>query len=135
MEQWHRDLGLVADGLSWEPSHLRPMVVEMPGEDPSQPPTSWELTELTNSAQLRTEGAALRHCVASYSYCCWRGAARIWSVRRRAGSGVRSVVTVEVDQRRMMIVQARGFRNRRASGKALRVVQAWAAGERLRLAV
>jgi hypothetical protein len=135
MDEWHRELGLVTGGLRWEPSRWRPMVVEAPQEDPSAPPISWEVTELTNSAQLRAEGVALQHCVASYGHRCWRGASRIWSLRRRRHTDVRSVVTVEVDPARRTIVQARGFRNRRASGKALQIVHAWAARENLRLAL
>ena len=135
MDDWHRDLGLVGGGLRWEPSRLRPMVLETAQEDPSAPPVLWELTELTNTAQLRAEGVALQHCVASYSYKCWRGASRIWSLRRRRDTNVRSIVTVEVDPARRMIVQARGFRNRRASGKALDLVQTWAARQNLRLAL
>jgi hypothetical protein len=134
MNDWHRELGLVRGGLRWEPSRLRPMAVETLAEDPSAPPTWWELTELTNSAQLRAEGVALQHCVASYSHSCWRGASRIWSLRRRRDSSVRSVVTLEIDPARRTIVQARGFRNRRATGKGLQLVQEWAARERLRLA-
>jgi hypothetical protein len=134
MEEWHRDLGLVTGGVSWASSRLRPLIVEVPSEDPSEPPTAWELTELTSSAQLRAEGIALQHCVASYSHSCWRGDSRIWSLRRRRDSTVRPVVTVEVDPIRRRIVQARGFRNRRISGKALQVVQTWAARENLRLA-
>jgi hypothetical protein len=135
MDEWHRGLGLVTGGLRWKPSRLRPMVVEVRQEDPSATPVSWELTELTNAAQLRAEGVALRHCVASYSHSCWRGASTIWSLRRRRDSSVRSIVTVEVDPARRTIVQARGFRNRRASGKVLQLVQAWAARENLRLAL
>jgi hypothetical protein len=135
MDRWHHDLGLVTGGLTWEPSRLRPLVLEVAQEDASAPPVSWELTELTSSAQLRAEGAALQHCVASYSHNCCRGTSRIWSLRRRRDSSVRSIVTVEVDPARRTVVQARGFRNRRASGKALDVVQAWAARERLRLAL
>jgi PcfJ-like protein len=135
MDEWHRQLGLVTGGLQWEPSRLRPMVLETPPEDPGAAPVSWELTELTNSAQLRAEGAALRHCVASYSHSCWRGTSRIWSLRRRRDAEVRSIVTVEVNPARRMIVQARGFRNRRPSGKALQLVQSWAARENLRLAL
>lgn len=58
MDEWHRELGLVMGGLKWEPSRLRPMVVEALPEDPSAPPISWELTELTSSAQLRAEAGA-----------------------------------------------------------------------------
>ncbi len=135
MDDWHRQLGLVTGGLSWEPCRLRALVVETPHEDPTVPPTRWELTELTSSAQLRAEGAALRHCVASYGYGCWRGVSRIWSLRRGRGLRARPVVTVEVDTVRRTIVQARGFRNQRASGKALGIVRAWAAREGLRLSI
>ena len=135
MENWHRELGVITGGLRWEPSRLRPMVVEIVPEDPSASPVSWELTELTNSAQLRAEGVALRHCVASYSHNCWRGASRIWSLRRRRDADVRSIVTVEVNPSRRTIVQARGFRNQRPSGRALQLVHAWAARENLRLAL
>jgi hypothetical protein len=133
MHAWHRELSLIEGGLRWAPSQRRPMVVETVPEDPSAPPTAWELIELTNSTQLRAEGAALQHCVASYSHRCWRGATRIWSLRRRREQEVRSIVTVEVNEARRTIVQARGFRNRRASGRILQLVQTWANREGLRV--
>ena len=135
MDDWHRALGVVTGGPSWEPSRWRPMAVEVSQEDPAAEPAFWEVTELTSSAQLRAEGAALQHCVASYGHLCWRGTSRIWSLRRRRGVGARSVMTIEVDTLRRTIVQARGFRNRRASGKALGIVQTWAAREGLRLSL
>jgi hypothetical protein len=133
MDEWHRGLGLVGDGMSWEPSPLRSMVVETPRHDPSAPPVRWELTELTNGGHLRAEGAALRHCVATYASQCRRGMSWIWSLRRRSGPNVRSILTIEIDPRRRAIVQARGFRNRRPSGKALELLQTWAKRERLRV--
>jgi hypothetical protein len=135
MEGWHRDLGVKAAGLAWAPSSMRPLLMQFPSEDPEAPPVSWELVELTNSEELRAEGIALRHCVASYGYGCWRGASRIWSLRRRRGSHARSVATIEVSPRRRMIVQARGFRNRRLTARERGFVQQWAARERLGLAI
>jgi len=135
METWHRDLGRVQGGLSWSPSGFRPMIVDIPAEDPSSPPVSWELTELTDSEQLRAEGAALRHCVASYAHSCWRGVSRIWSLRRRRGAKVRSVATIEVNPRRRTIVQARGFWNKRLSAREMQLVRTWAIREHLRLAI
>jgi hypothetical protein len=134
VEAWHRGLGVVTGGLSWMPSKQRPMVVEVLHE-PSVPASSWVLTELTNSEQLRVEGAALRHCVASYAQRCWRGTSRIWSLRLNSDSKSRSVVTIEIDQRRHAIVQARGFRNRPASGRVFQLLQTWAAREDLRLEI
>jgi hypothetical protein len=134
MEQWHRNVGLGEGGFSWEPSKIRPLVQETPNDDPTVPPTIWELTELTSSGQLRAEGTALQHCVASYGYGCWKGRSRIWSLRRRRGLSCKSVVTVEIDPLSRTVTQARGFRNRRASGRPLSILQWWAAKEGLHLA-
>lgn len=134
MEQWHGNVGWGEEGLSWGPSNIRPLIQEIPNADPSEPHTFWELTELTNSGQLRTEGTALQHCVASYSYGCWKGRSRIWSLRRRRGLSFKSVVTVEVNPANRTIIQARGFRNRWVSGRPLSVLRLWAAKEGLHLA-
>ena len=135
MQDWHRSLGLGSTGLAWTPSPLRPMLVEEPSQDVSTPPTVWQLMELTNTAQLRREGAALHHCVASYSHRCSRGLSRIFSLRCRRGEKLHHVLTIEVDLKRRAIVQARGLANRAASGKPLRLLQDWAARERLQLAM
>jgi hypothetical protein len=135
MQDWHRSLGLANGGLTWAPSPLQPMMTEELRQDPSAPPSVWQLMELTNGAQLRAEGTALRHCVASYADRCWRGASGIWALRVHRGERVRHVLTVEVDLKRRAVVQARGWRNRAPSGKALRLLQDWSVRERLRLAI
>jgi PcfJ-like protein len=134
MQEWHGSLGLAHGGLSWPSSSLQPMMVEEPAQE-SAPPAVWQLMELTNGAQLHTEGAALHHCVASYADRCWRGSSQIWSLRVRQGERVRHVLTIEVDMKRRAVVQARGWGNRPASGKPLRLLQDWSVRERLRLAI
>jgi hypothetical protein len=135
MADWHRSLGLANGDLTWAPSPLQPLLIEEPSQDPSAPPIQWQLMELTNGAQLRAEGTALHHCVASYADRCRRGACRIWSLRIRRGERVRHVLTVEVDVKRRAVIQARGWGNRAPSGKALRLLQDRTVRERLRLAV
>jgi len=135
VHDWHGSLSVGGLGLTWTPSSLHPMLVGEPNQDTSGPRSMWQLTELTNGAQLRTEGAALHHCVASYADRCSRGVSRIWSLRFRRGEKLHHVLTIEVDPTRRAIVQARGLANRAASGKPLRLVQDWAARERLRLAI
>jgi hypothetical protein len=134
MDEWHRQIGIGDGELRWERSRLHPLAIEVAAPEPDAPPVVWELAELTNSSELRAEGAALRHCVPYYAHACWRGRSRIWSVRRRRGASVRPVVTVEVDPQRRTIVQARGFRNRLAAGKSLELLRTWAAREGLRIA-
>jgi hypothetical protein len=135
MEEWHRSLGLGSTGLAWTPSPLQPMVIEEPSQDASIPPGRWQIIELTNSAQLRTEGSTLHHCVSSYAERCKRGTSRIWSLRLRQGERTYHSLTIEVDLKRRAIVQARGRANRLASGKPLRLLQDWAIRERLQMAI
>jgi hypothetical protein len=135
MRDWHGSLGSGGASLTWTRSQLQPMVVAEPGPDASDPPRVWQLTELTNSAELRTEGAALHHCVASYASRCSRGMSRILSLRCRRGDKVHHVLTIEVDPKRRAVVQARGLANRAATGKPRQLLQEWAARERIHLDV
>jgi hypothetical protein len=135
MQDWHRGLGALHGGLTWPASSLRPMLMEERNHDPSVPPIVWHLMELTNSTQLRMEGAALHHCVASYADRCWRGASRIWALRLRRGEEVHHVLTIEVDLKKRAVVQARGWGNRPASGKPLQLLHDWTVRERLRLTI
>lgn len=135
MRDWHRSLGLGSAGLAWTPSPLQPMVIEEASQDASAQPRRWQMMELTNSAQLRAEGAALHHCVASYADRCCQGMARIWSLRLLRGDQVHHVLTIEVDPKRRAVVQARGWANRAATGKPLRLLQDWAYRERLQMAI
>ena len=110
------------------------MRVEVPADQPDAPPTQWELVELTSAALLRAEGAALKHCVASYGRVCAAGRSRIWSLRRRRDGPPRPVLTIEIDPARRTIVQVRGLYSRAPIGQSWRIVQAWARREQLRLA-
>jgi hypothetical protein len=138
MRDWHRNLGIAGSAgpsRSWTRSPLQPMLLEEPTQDASAPPRRWQMIELTNSAQLRTEGVALHHCVASYADRCCLGISRIWSLRLRRGEKVHHVLTIEIDPKTRAVVQARGRANRAASGKPLRLLQDWADRERLRMAI
>lgn len=135
MQAWHRDLGRGGVAFSWARSPFESLLFEEPGLDNSEIPRRWQMTELTDSAQLRREGTALHHCVASYAHRCRIGISSIWSLRLWRGEKVRPVLTIEVDPRRRAVVQARGWSNRAASGKSLRLLEDWAGRERLQMAI
>jgi hypothetical protein len=135
MTEWHRSLGRGTGRMEWAPSALRPMTVEVPAIEPEAPPTRWDLVELTSAALLRAEGAALKHCVASYGRSCVSGRSRIWSLRRCRDGEPRSVLTIEVDPRRRAIVQVRGLYNRAPAGRSLEIVRTWARREQLTLSL
>ncbi len=135
MEPWRRSLGVGSGSVAWTPSAFQPMMLEEPAQEAAAPPRRWQITELTNSALLRTEGTALHHCFASYAHRCCRGASRIWSLRVWRGESVQHVLTMEVDPKRRAVVQARGRANRAPSGKPLQLLRHWAARERLQLEI
>lgn len=135
MHAWHRSLGVSSTGLSWMRSPFQPWLFEESGGDGSETPRRWHMMELTNSAQLRSEGAALHHCVASYAGRCRLGTSSIWSLRVWQGERIDHMLTVEVNPRRRTVVQARGRANRAAAGKPLRLLQDWAVRERLQMAI
>lgn len=135
MQDRHRSLGVGSADLAWTPSPLIPMLFEEPCQDPSALPKRWQMMELTNIEQLRIEGAALHHCVASYADRCCRGMSRIWSLRSWRGDKVRHVLTIEIDPKRRAVVQARGCANRFPSGRPLQLLQDWAGRERLKMAI
>ena len=101
VDAWHRRLGRQAGRtLVWPRSRQQPLMYEERQLDPDLPPVRWEVVELTSSIDLRMEGQALQHCVASYAPYCASGLSRIWSLRRITGSSTfASVATIEVNPR------------------------------------
>lgn len=134
MRNWHRSLGQSGGAVfSWAKSPFQPYILEEPAREESEPPRRWQITELTDSGLLRRESAEVHHCVASYADRCYRGVSSIWSIRLWQGEKVHHVLTIEVDPKKRAVVQARGRANRAASGRSLRLLQDWAARERLRV--
>lgn len=137
IEEWHRSLGVAfsAATFSWARSPFKPWLMEEARRDEADMPKRWHMVELTNSAQLREEGATLRHCVGSYAHLCYRGNSSIWSLRMWQGEKIRPVLTIEIDPRKRVVIQARGKVNRSASGKPRRLLHEWAIREGLQMAI
>jgi hypothetical protein len=137
IREWHRGLGrtYMSSSFSWPSSPYKPWLIEEPMRNEEEIRKRWHMVELTNSAQLREEGAALQHCVSTYAHLCYRGNASIWSLRMWRSEKIRPVLTVEIDVRKRAVVQARGMANRSASGKPRRLLQEWALREGLQMAI
>jgi hypothetical protein len=81
----------------------------------------WSFVELTSTADLRDEGRALRHCVATYSARCAAGHSAIVSARRND----EPCLTIELAPRTRKIVQIRGAGNREATPDERQVIAFW----------
>jgi hypothetical protein len=93
----------------------------------------WTIRELTSSEELRREGEAMRHCVASYAGACARRETSIWSMRFENDERRFRVMTIELDLATRTICQCRRRNNVSANEKAVGVMRLWAEREGLKL--
>ena len=85
---------------------------------------TYHVVQLRSGADLVAETRAMRHCVASYAAKCIAGHATIWSLRRRISGTTERLLTIELDAQNRA-VQVRGFANRVADGKELKILARW----------
>jgi len=130
---WHESLRVPRDlaVLTWKPSGIGAFRHVDGKADEGR--RCWTIRELTSGEQLRREGAAMRHCVASYAGACARRSTSIWSMRFEGGGRRFRIMTVEVDPATRTIRQARRRGNATPNDKALSVLRRWAGQEGLRL--
>lgn len=126
MELWHKQTGRNrrTSDQYWQSSGISEFLFEE-GENNKKVFTA---TELLTTSELKEEGAAMKHCVGSYSGSCINGRTSIWSIKQvnPDGSSTR-ILTVEIDNASRTIRQARGKFNERPSHKAKDIMNRWAA--------
>lgn len=142
VDRWHGELAREARKRpsQWEPSGIGSfrLIEEQPD---SGRPVCWTIQEILTSTELREEGKAMNHCVASYARSCARGHTSIWSMRVQEGQAgsSRRAMTIAVHNARRTVTQARGRCNRLpgAKGASIRlnlapeILQQWAKQEGL----
>jgi PcfJ-like protein len=135
MHGWHTDLRKQPEGdqITWHASGIDGFDW-MEGTLVSENLRRWTIQEIVTWRDLRGEGGAMRHCVASYMHSCSTGRTSIWSLGlERNEQRRRRVLTVEVAVDRRVICQARGKANRMPKEKEVNVLRRWAAREGLTL--
>lgn len=93
----------------------------------------WVIRELLSSAALVAEGRQLNHCVASYASSCRTRRSSIWTMEVERFSGVKKLLTIEVNLRTRAIVQIRGKNNRLSNEKEQSIIRRWAAKANLKV--
>ena len=94
----------------------------------------WCIRELLSSRELKAEGRAMKHCVATYAHSCAGGRTAIFTMEMEEGSGREKLLTIEVLLKSRQIRQVRGKLNRYATQKELGILKRWALRERLTIA-
>jgi hypothetical protein len=133
MHAWHHRLGRTGrpEAISrWESCGL-PGFDRIEGEPGNQ--RRFVIVELLDSAELKTEGGAMQHCVYSYQRSCAAGHCAIYSLRRDLGVGLERRATIEVSPAHKGIVQTRARRNLAPGPVEQRIIRAWATSTNLRL--
>ena len=128
---WNPELDCGSNnGYSWVQSGIQPF--RYLEQSPAKLELEWSIVELLNSAALYAEGRAMRHCVYSYADKCRRRESAIWSLRLRADDEEKRLVTIEVDPRRLAVVQMRASSNRTPGVRSRAIIGKWAAKAGLR---
>ncbi len=127
IHEWHRELAQVTRTAvsSWGPSGIAGFVQH---DEDGEERRVYEITELLSTAELREEGLAMQHCVASYASECASGRTSIWSLTLRLGTGrTIRLATVEVRNRDRTIVQVRRRCNNPPTERELKILARWEA--------
>lgn len=124
---WHRRLANdnSQQAREWRPSGIAPFEF-VEGSREKGTIKVWTIRELLGTRALVAEGRKMRHCVASYSASCARGACSIWTVECETADGRTKCLTVEVRNAARRIVQVRGFANRRPTQRETEILHRWA---------
>jgi hypothetical protein len=138
VEEWHAHLARETRRPQdrWERSDI-PEYHSLQVDRQSGNVMAWTIRELLTSRELRDEGKALNHCVASYARSCANGCTSVWSIRVEdiQQATPRPVMTVAIKSR--SITQARGKANALPGSKkggprldqALAILRQWARQE------
>lgn len=95
----------------------------------------WLVAEVPDTMALHAEGQAMHHCVYSYASLVLAGQCSIWSVQVQVDGPPERVLTVEVRNTAMKIVQARGLQNRSPTKEERQVLTHWAQAQGLQFAI
>lgn len=130
VEAWHTRLAKIksSGNISWFTCGIEGLD-RIEGEVGNQ--KRYTVTELLTSADLKDEGAKMRHCVYSYAHSCSIGRTAIYSLKADTGHGLERRLTVEVSPKLRMITQARGKFNVASTPLDQRILQIWATQEKL----
>ena len=115
--------GAALEDWSWSPSEKAKGKAKGKAK-PNVNRETYHVVQLRSGADLVAETRAMRHCVASYAAKCIAGHATIWSLRVRASGTTERLLTIELD-RQNCAVQVRGFANRTADAKELKILERW----------
>ena len=115
VEEWHRELAREAKRppLEWPACGIAGFSWSY-RDGAAKLDITWTIEEILSSRVLQEEGKEMRHCVASYAPSCARGQTSIWTLQVQEGAGAarRRVMTIEVQNVRRTITQARGRCNK-----------------------
>jgi hypothetical protein len=94
---------------------------------------TWTIRELLDSDELAAEGKAMGHCVATYTDCCSKGNATIWSLGIEGHGDRRRILTIEVAPETREVVQAKMRDNDDPDECSRDLVEDWARREGLKV--
>lgn len=134
VEAWHRTLAKIEQPKAEWPRSGIDAFAFAEGAERGGNLKIWTITELLSTKALVAEGRKMRHCVATYGHSCASGACSIWTLEVETLEGRAKLLTVEVENARRLIRQARGKCNMLPGEKHRGILRRWAEQAGLQLA-
>lgn len=96
---------------------------------------TYKITQLVSNFELKEEGKAMNHCVASYVEDCIDGGSSIWTMtlNSKQQHKPRRLVTIEVGSESNMILQIKAKNNEAPTKEMLDIIGIWMDAEQLTL--
>jgi len=132
VHDWHRQLGKVTQqgDLAWKPANIVGLHYVEKGASLKDKKV-WTIRELLSSKELFVEGYMQNHCVATYDESCSSGESSIWTMEVYENLNSFKLLTMEVDNKKKVIVQVRGRHNRLPYEHEVEILKRWAAKAKL----
>jgi len=121
VQRWHRDLNNRPYG---EEDYVW-VTCGLAGYKREEKTAHYQITELLSSRELREEGSAMHHCVASYARSCKGGLRAIYSMVRATDVGSFRELTISVDVEQKMVSEARKRYNESPNDNDMRIMKLW----------
>ncbi len=127
--EWHARLSRIKRDreLRWSRSDIGEFRLPI-GADGTR---CWTIRELISGEELYREGAAMRHCVATYAWKCCYWNRSIWSMQFGSDGRRYRALTIEVDKLTRTIRQASRRANAPPNARLREIMEQWARQEGL----
>ena len=131
MIKWHQEFHNLKNikFISWSLSHISPYIQKIKNDN-NEEIILFEITEISNSYELKKEGQILNHCIYSYLSRCKGRNSFIFSLKKMNNKNLKHSLTIHINSSNH-ITEVRGKGNRFPTKSETQLIKKWADSNQL----